>query len=122
MPTEEQKVIARRHYDDAKNLGAAFAFIAPDVVFHGLAGVPPTYEGWKQGHALFVAAFPDMHLTIEDQIAEGDRVVTRWTMRGTHRGELMGLPPTGQQVTVGGISIDRIAGGKVVEHWAQIDL
>jgi predicted ester cyclase len=66
-------------------------------------------------------AFPDLHFTIEDQIAEGDKVVNRVTARGTHLGDFRGIPPTGKQVTVAGITIDRIAGGKLVESWTSWD-
>ena len=62
-----------------------------------------------------------MDLAIDDQIAEGDRVVSRWTGTGTHQGEFMGVPATGNKVTVTGIGIDRIEGGKIVEHWEQFD-
>jgi predicted ester cyclase len=68
-----------------------------------------------------LAAFPDFHLTIEDQIAEGDKVVTRVTFRGTHLGEYRGIAPTGRQVVYGGIAVDRIADGRVVEGWHQAD-
>jgi len=120
MSTEQNKTIARHHYQNTSNLAAAFELIAPNVVFH-FPGMPPTYEGWKQAHVMFLAAFPDQHLTIEDEIAEGNTVVTRWTFRGTHQGALMGIPPTGKEVAFKGISIDRIAGGKVVEHWNNFD-
>ena len=64
---------------------------------------------------------PDLHVTLDDLIAEGDQVVTRWTMTGTQRGEFMGIPPTGKPVTVTGISIVRYAGGKQVEAWNEWD-
>jgi predicted ester cyclase len=66
-------------------------------------------------------AFPDLNITIEDQIAEGDKVVTRWVGRGTQQGELQGIPPTGKQATTSGIAIDRIVSGKLVETWDQFD-
>ena len=67
-------------------------------------------------------AFPDAQYTIEDQIAEGDTVMTRWSGRGTHQGPLMGIPPTGKQSTVTGMSIGRSEGGKIVEVWTEFDL
>jgi predicted ester cyclase len=70
---------------------------------------------------MYRTAFPNIHVTIEDQIAEGDKVVTRWTGHGTHQGELMGIPPTNKAVTVTGIAIDRIVAGKIVEHWENFD-
>src|SRR3954468_11077490 len=66
-------------------------------------------------------AFPDYHLSIEEQIAEADKVVTRYTARGTRQGELMDLSPTGKEVSVTGIAIDRVSGGNIVEHWSEAD-
>jgi steroid delta-isomerase-like uncharacterized protein len=71
--------------------------------------------------AMFRQAFPDSYFTVEDMVAEGDKVATRKTFHGTHQGEFMGIPPTGQQVSVGLIDIVRIADGKVVEHWSMGD-
>ena len=70
---------------------------------------------------MYRGALPDLLMTVEDLIAEGDKVVTRWTARGTHQGELMGIPPSGNRVEVTGISVDRIEGGKFVEGWANYD-
>jgi predicted ester cyclase len=66
-------------------------------------------------------AFPDLHFTVEDQIAAGDRVVTRWAGTGTHEGEFQGIPPTGRKVRISGIDIDRFASGKVVECWPEVN-
>jgi steroid delta-isomerase-like uncharacterized protein len=85
----------------------------PDQI-HGPAGV-------KNYFATLRKAFPDIHFTIEDQIAEGDRVVTRWTARATHTGEYQSIPPTGKQSVVTGITIDRVTGGKIVEGWTNFD-
>jgi predicted ester cyclase len=71
--------------------------------------------------AVYRKAIPDQHWTVEDQIAEGDKVVVLWTLRGTHAGELMGIPPTGRELTMTGISVFRIAGGKLIEDWVQSD-
>jgi steroid delta-isomerase-like uncharacterized protein len=70
---------------------------------------------------MYRAAFPDLKITVEDQIAEGDKVVTRWTAEGTHDGDLPGLPASGRSSTVTGIGIDRIEGGKIVEAWGNWD-
>jgi len=70
---------------------------------------------------MFLGAFPDLHLTLEDIIAEGDKMVTRWTMRGTHQGASLGMPPTGKQCTMPGIGIFRLDGGKVAELWVIYD-
>ena len=66
-------------------------------------------------------AFPDLHFEVEDTIAEGDKVVTRWTGTGTHSGEWNGLAPTGKQVSFSGIAVRRMAGGKIAERWANVD-
>ena len=81
----------------------------------------PGKEGVKQANALLRAAFPDTVHTIEDQIADGDKVVTRLRGRGTFTGECLGIPPNGKVVTIQGITIHRIAGGKLVEHWGVAD-
>ena len=70
---------------------------------------------------MYRSAFPDVHMEIEDQIAEGDRVATRWVASGTHEGDLMGISPTGNRVTVAGTTIDRIADGQIAETWDNYD-
>jgi steroid delta-isomerase-like uncharacterized protein len=84
--------------------------VASPEPIRGVDGVKQQAEGYR-------SAFPDVAVTVDDQIAEGDRVVTRWTARGTHQGDLLGMPPTGKQATVTGITIDRYSGGKIVESW-----
>ncbi len=84
--------------------------------------VSPDLQGLKQFVTVVTAVFPDWHPTIEDMIAEGDKVVVRFTGSGTHKGEFMGIPPTGKQVTITAIAIQRIAGGKIVENWLQADM
>lgn len=81
----------------------------------------PDREGFKQFIKMVRDAFPDFHDTVEDLIAENDKVVLRVTCTGTHKGEFMGVPPTGKQVTVSAIAIYRFAGGKAVEHWNVTD-
>ena len=78
-------------------------------------------EGHKQLIAAFRAAFPDLRVAVEDLLEEGDRVALRWRAEGTHRGELMGIAPTGRRVTLTGIEILRIAGGKIAEYWQSWD-
>ena len=73
-------------------------------------------------YLLLFAAFPDIQYTVEALLAEGDKVVVRWTARGTHTGELMGIPPTGKQVTVTGVNIGRVANGRIVEEWGEFDM
>jgi steroid delta-isomerase-like uncharacterized protein len=78
-------------------------------------------EGIKEFYGMYLIAFPDAEITIEDQVAEGDTVATRWTGRGTQNGELMGVPPSGKRVEVAGVTISRIEGGKIVEEWDNYD-
>src|SRR5438876_3053714 len=79
-------------------------------------------EGIKQAAAWVRSIFPDLHVTVEDVVAEGDRVVTRFTARATHQGEFMGIRPTGQTVTLRGVHVDRIQDGRIAERWETVDL
>ncbi|MDQ3855881.1 MAG: ester cyclase [Chloroflexota bacterium] len=111
----------RRFYEELwsqGNLDAIPELIAEDFVdHHPLPGVPPGREGLAALVVMWRTAFPDMRETVEDLIAKEDKVVGRFTMRGTHSGEFMGIPPTGRRVTMSGIDIVRVAGGKIVEFW-----
>jgi steroid delta-isomerase-like uncharacterized protein len=124
MPAEENKAVARR-FIDALNQGdlpTALGMLAPNYLdTDAPAGIPRGPEGWQQTHRVFFDAFPDLQITIADQIAEGDRVMSHWTARGTHTGELLGLPPTGKAVTVTGVSVGRIADGLFVENLDVVD-
>ena len=84
--------------------------------------MPRGPEGMRQMMARWQGAFPDGQDRVEQQLAEGDLVATRWTFRGTHRGELFGVAPTGKQVTMSGMFIDRVQDGKIVEHWDEADI
>jgi predicted ester cyclase len=120
--SEENKALVRRWFAeiDKGNLQIVDDLIAVDYIDHNppLPDMAPGREGVKQANALLRAAFPDVRHTIEDQIAEGDKVVTRITGSATFQGEILGIPPTGKLITIEGISIHRIAGGQLVEHWA----
>ncbi len=125
MTPEEHKAVVRRWTDlwNAGDAAAIAALVTPDYVRHDPNG--PEVRGPEAEHqlvAMYRAAFPDLHFTIEHLVAEGDLVVARLIARGTHRGELLGIPPTGKQITMTGIAIHRIAGGKIVEHWHEIDM
>jgi steroid delta-isomerase-like uncharacterized protein len=85
-------------------------------------GVPSGPESAKQRWAMLRQGFPDGGATIEDVVAEGDKVAVRFTFYGTHLGELMGIPPTGKQVMVSGMDINRITSGKIAERWAVFDM
>ena len=125
MGTEENKANARRMVDEvvnAGNLDLIDELLAPDFVDHSAPpGVPPTREGVKELMAMLRSAFPDLNATIEDVIAEGDKVVLRTRAHGTMQGELMGMPPSGKSATWDQIHILRFANGKEVEHWAVSD-
>ncbi len=105
-----------------RNLAALDDFYAPDHVDHTLPpGLPVGPEGTKQAISTMLEGFPDLHITIEDMIAEGDKVVIRFTIHGTQQGTLGGIPPTGKQVDVSTIEITCIAGDKIAEDWGLDD-
>ncbi len=127
MSTEENKALVRRYADELlnrKNLDLFDEIFAPSFVRYGaepnqVSGV----EDLKQFFVMMRSGFPDFQVTIEDLIAaEGDKVVLRFTFRGIHQGEFMGVSPTGNQVAMSGIDIFRIADGKIVELWNQEDV
>ncbi len=123
MSTEDNKALMHRAYDalNQKNLAILDEVYAPDLVVHIVSTTIQGLEAFKQGLSLFLTAFPDARFTIEDMIAEGDRVVVRYTFRGTHTGNFMGIAPTGKQVTQTGITLNRFAKGKAVELWGNVD-
>ena len=124
MSTDANKALVRRYYDEVLNRGdlaVVDELLAPEFVSHAPSGATFGLEQYRQTIAMSRGAFPDLHVVVEAQLAEADRVVTRWTARGTHTGAFMGLPPSGRQVSVSAIHIHRIAGRRVVEHWEQID-
>jgi len=123
--SEENKALARRIFEQVwneGNLDAVDEILDASYVSHGL-GVEPLSgsTAFKQFVSAYRHAFPDVHFAVEDQLAEGDKVATRWTAVGTHKGELMGIAPTGKQVTVTGLTIGHYAGGKLVEAWDNWD-
>ena len=122
MSAEANKALVRRFVDEfwsGGNLAAADELMAPDAVIHEpVAGTPADLKPFASA---IRAAFPDWHSTVEEMVAEGDRVVERWTGRGTHRGEFQGIPPTGKRVAVPGTVYYRIVDGKIVEFRGQFD-
>ncbi len=124
--SEENKAIIRRLYEEFINQGNVNTFdelVSSDVVEHEEMGdLPPGAEGVKQFFAMFRAAFPDLRANIGALIAEEDIVVARGTWSASHKGEFMGVPPSGTSVTLGVIDIFRIVDGKVTEHWGQSDM
>lgn len=120
--SEQNKAIARRLYEEVISQGkldTADELLAPDARSH--AGPQPGPEGLKRHTSMLRAAFPDLHQSIEDVIAEGDKVVLRTNCTGTHVGDFMGTSPTGQPFAQEQIHILRLEGGRIAEHWAQVD-
>jgi steroid delta-isomerase-like uncharacterized protein len=125
--TEANKAAARRFFEEVwgkGNWAAAEELVGAEYRLHDSADpdLPPGPEGAKRAAAAFRTAFPDMEVTEADYIAEGDRVVYRWAVRATHAGELFGIPATGKRVAFSGIEIVRLEGGKLVEHWDEVDV
>ena len=122
----EQFTKYERTWIDGLNRGdvsAADLVFAPNCVIH-MAGSPDpnlSVSGFKQMLAGLLAAFPDIRLTIEDQVITADKVATRWTAEGTHTGPLGDTKPTGRRVRIGGLVVDHVSGGRVVERWEQWD-
>ncbi len=127
MSTATNKARARRFVLEHNQAGYIASFddlLAPDCIVHEyLPGLPDAMNraDYQQFIAMFRSAMPDIGNTIEDLIAEGDRVVGRYTVRGTHRGELLGIPPTGRQVTISATEIYRVDAGRIAEQWTLTD-
>lgn len=124
MSNEENKDIANRAVEaiNSGDLSQLESLVAADGADHAVPpGMPPTRESAIQFLTMFRAAFPDLHYTLEDVIAEGDRVVQRATASGTMKGEFLGMPATGKSATWSEIHIVRVQDGKIVEHWASVD-
>lgn len=126
MSIEENKRLLRRFWEEVfngKKLAVIDELFAPDWVYHGAGGQEiHGPEELKQFLSIYFSAFPDFHANVEDLIAEGDRVASRATCYGTHKGELMGIAPTGKRVTVPVICISRLANNKIVEDFELVDI
>lgn len=127
MSAKEIKALERRWVEESnKGKTAAMAIIdelhATDYIFHGGSGEEMrSRKDYKQFMSEFYSAFPDVHFTLDEIVVEGDKVATRWTMTGTHKGKIGGIPPTNKKITIWGISIERVVGGKFVETWERYD-
>lgn len=122
---EQNKATARRIFEEMEtqgNLNAADEVFSSDFVGHMPTGDMHGPASMKQFAASLRTAFPDLRSTVEDQVAEGDRVMTRFRARGTHQGEFMGVPASGNQMDISGIIVSRFANGKIVEQWGIPDL
>ena len=124
MSFEENKNIVRRYQEIYNNneLDRLNEVVSEDMLTPKIMpGIPHGIEGAKVAHQIMLAGFPDYQTVIDDLIAEGDKVVARITMAGTHTGSFMGIPPTGKFISFTGMYIARIANGKIVEHWGEED-
>ena len=125
MSAEENKAIMRRFWDvwEEGNIDLLDELLAPVYINHTLAtpDLPPGPEGVKEVVSMFRSGMPDLRVVIEDMIAEGDKVATHYALEGTHRGELFGVPPTGQRLSIKSITVERVSEGKILEHWRVTD-
>jgi steroid delta-isomerase-like uncharacterized protein len=126
--SDDNKTVIRRWIEayNERDLEAEADILAPGYVAH-VPGAPTSrdlegLEAWRQFTAPFSEAFPDLRLTIQDIAAEGNTVAARVAFHGTHRGELQGIPPTGNEVAFTSMEFNRVVDGKVEEHWVEIDL
>jgi steroid delta-isomerase-like uncharacterized protein len=110
-----------RTFND-RDFPAEEAARAADFVAH-VPGAPAPLDGagWKAFIGAFLSGFPDFRIEIEDVLAEGDRVAVRWAFNGTHTGDFLGVAPSGKRVHMDAVEINRVAGGKVAEHWVALD-
>jgi steroid delta-isomerase-like uncharacterized protein len=123
----DNKAIIRRLYEEVWNkrkLEVIDELISPSHALQApnISGTAIGPEAYKRNVLLFLEGYPDLHWTIEDTIAEQDRVVVCWTFSGTHKGEFMGIPPTNKNVSVDGITIHHIAGGKIMDSYVSLDM
>jgi len=125
MPTEQNKAALVRLYEEAinkGNLAVLSEIIAPEYVYHGVGGIElKGPEGFRQYIAMLRTAFPDLKFTLVNVVAEGDYVAHRFTLTGTHKGDLRGIAPTGKRVTATGNVLSRFSGGKEAEAWMEYD-
>jgi steroid delta-isomerase-like uncharacterized protein len=125
MSIEDNKTVVRRFIDalfTEGDLGAVDEYLSGDFINHDPPiGLPPDAEGMRTAGAMFREAFPDWHSELHALIGEGDIVVERFTASGTHRGELMGVTPTGKTVELQGINVFRVCDGRIIERWGRLD-
>jgi len=125
MSAEESKEIVRRFWGvwEEGNIDLVDKLLAPDYINHTPAtpDQPTGPEGVKGVVSMFRSAMPDLRVIVEDMVAEGDKVAVRYTLEGTHEGELFGVPPTGQRLSIKSIAVERVSDGKIREHWRVTD-
>jgi steroid delta-isomerase-like uncharacterized protein len=121
MSAEDNKKVVQRFWgvwEQEDFVDLIDELLAPDYVNHspGMPDQPPGPEGVKAVVSMFRSGMPDLRVTIDDLIAEGDKVATRYTIEGTHQGELFGVPPTGRRLSIESMTVERVSGGKIIEH------
>jgi predicted ester cyclase len=125
MSAQDNKANVQRIVEEIfnnKKLALIDEYIASDVIDHSAPpGLPPGIEGYRLKLGMFTNAFPDLHITYEKMIAEGDMVAGRFTLTGTQQGDFAGIPATGKQVSVTGHDFVRVVDGIVAEHWVEMD-
>ncbi len=120
--SEANKTLIRRAMETmSKHDVSAFFEFCPECTYHSAATGELKGEAFRKFFTTAMTAFPDFRVTVQDQISEGDKVVTRYVVTGTHRGEFMGFAPTGKQITLTGLCLDRIVKEKIVEEWDEWD-
>jgi len=127
MSVEENKALVLRIAEDIwnqGNLAAVEDVMASDASYHGphMPGGSGGRDDWRDAIAMYRGAFPDSHVTFEDLLVSGDRIVGRWRATGTHTGALRGIGPTGKRIAISGITIYRFADGQIEEAWEELDL
>lgn len=119
---KDLRIRFNKEVDSNHDIDAIDELVADDFTdYVSVPGLPDGKEGLKQRHAAIFSAFPDFKIIIEDMVAEDDKVVSRLTVTGTHRGELFGINATGKSISYKGFDMMRIANGKIIEHWATFD-
>ncbi|CAN5728669.1 ester cyclase [soil metagenome] len=125
MSAEENKEVVRRFWGvwEEGNIGLVDELLAPDYVNHspGMPGQPAGPDGVKAIVSMFRSGMPDLKVVIDDMIAEGDKVAVRYTIEGTHEGDLFGVPPTGHRVSIESFTVERVSDGRIREHWRVTD-
>ena len=125
MSAEENRAVVRRFWGvwEDGNIGLVDELLAPDYVNHspGMPDQPTGPEGVKAVVAMFRSGMPDLRVVIDDMIAEDDKVAVRYTIEGTHEGDLFGIPPTGRRVSIESFTVERVSDGKIREHWRITD-
>lgn len=125
MTTSETTTIVRQYMEAGVNQGDVSivdTLLAPDFVFHFPGSpVPLNSQGWAQTTRLFQSAFPNQNTTVDELIGDDGLAAARFTFHGTHTGDFQGIPPTGKAVTMTGMAFWRLAGGRIAEHWVELD-